>query len=727
MRVTAASGHYAIASVTVIVAERAPVVDPGEDLFVTTGDPEPVVLDACGGSAATCTTVDADDDPLTFVWSQLGGTPVSLESLDAANRRMRFTPVAATRPFSFGVRGSDGLREGGGVVQVHQEPQVWIRTMDPSRVYRLFPDFDVQTMFLTTSGMPTAFSALDVKSAAMDGDGNIWIAEPGKIRRIDLSTLMETKQWGAPPTVSEVVPGCAIAPGFGVIALLAAGTTTHGTIAYRHVFPSADGDCWVLGDDANGDQIHRLSASGIQPVVIDSDQVASAVSTGDGALWFAAGGLVRRVDSATRVVEDIAPLYCSGLAPDPRSLEQVLCTRSFSLLSVARDGSSEVQELSTDALGFVLSSLAGAGVSRPGLTADPESLAVWGVDTQTQAIRRLESDGVQGWVDAGMLDPEEIVAPTGSLIVEWVGGDPVSGKTIALVKTGSTRSLARIPAHMRRLAASPLDPADTFVAGDRARGTAWHTWLSPETLLKGVESRSWEGRSVATISPLALGPNVFSIDVFAPRPGGGIWAAGCPQEGAGGVLAAFDAEGTVEDLRSVSVCSDRLAVSANERFVIADVERLDRMTQIVDVLPPAVTVMALEDGGTAWGFDFTQGSSLLGFPAGSSTPVSITGTPGIPFNFPTSVRADPRGGAWVVDSANSRLVRVGPGGAPVTSFAINPSSLSLRKLCDDPASASCVEVWYATGTLQVTVANGALVTSRTFTLPAGVSSQIETP
>jgi len=197
VKVIAADGAYDIAEGTVVVRNQRPIVDPGEDLFVSPLRTEPVLLDALGGGAEP-TTLDEDEDDLRFTWTQVSGPEVTLTYDDPNRRRLAsFDPPGDGRSITFLVTGSDGMASATDTVGVHFESQVWATTAFAARVYRIFPGFHYRTELLDAAGAPTTFASLS--SFTVTSSGHLWTTESGGagttlVRRLspDLRRISQT-------------------------------------------------------------------------------------------------------------------------------------------------------------------------------------------------------------------------------------------------------------------------------------------------------------------------------------------------------------------------------------------------------------------------------------------------------------------------------------------------------------------------------------------------------
>lgn len=109
-------------TVQIVVANRAPVANAGSDGSAEAG--QLFTLDALAST-------DADQDALTYTWTQLSGPPVTLTTV--ANGRVRFTAPAQVTQLTFGVIANDG--EVGSAQDVVAVDVVISATNDPPVAY----------------------------------------------------------------------------------------------------------------------------------------------------------------------------------------------------------------------------------------------------------------------------------------------------------------------------------------------------------------------------------------------------------------------------------------------------------------------------------------------------------------------------------------------------------------------------------------------------------------
>ena len=118
-------------------ATGAPVADAGEDLEVTAG--AAVTLDGSGSS-------DPDGDPLTFAWTQTGGTAVTLDDAAAAQPAFTAPALSGTLAFTLTVSDPSGAADSDTVT-------VRVRTEAAQRMQRANAQMLPQVMRATTAGM----------------------------------------------------------------------------------------------------------------------------------------------------------------------------------------------------------------------------------------------------------------------------------------------------------------------------------------------------------------------------------------------------------------------------------------------------------------------------------------------------------------------------------------------------------------------------------------------
>ena len=109
-------------TVQVAVANRTPVASAGADTTIEAG--QLFTLDALGST-------DADQDSLTYTWTQLSGLPVTLTAV--SNGRARFTAPGQVSQLTFGVVANDG--EAGSPQDVVAVAVVISTTNDPPVAY----------------------------------------------------------------------------------------------------------------------------------------------------------------------------------------------------------------------------------------------------------------------------------------------------------------------------------------------------------------------------------------------------------------------------------------------------------------------------------------------------------------------------------------------------------------------------------------------------------------
>lgn len=750
VRVSAADGASSVAEATIVVRNQRPIVDPGEDLYISNLRTAAIELDARGGGSEP-TTIDPDGDTLFFTWTQLAGDPVVLDtSMDPVHKqRVRFVPPIAKRSLTFRVDGTDGMAGESGFLRVHRTKQAWMASRSPTRVYRVFPDFRSKTSLedLQAPGTTTEFT--NVVVIAVTPAGNVWTAERAGsdtlVRRLDpelrQSATFTVSGWAIPMWGdAEGEDLCLVVQSTsGVAARAFARVSPTGVVATPVPVPNASqthatgtGDCWAVSASSIG----RLHATGtVTTLVSGFDRIARSTVAEDGALWAAVSDPDGARDRIVRLAQGGVLEDVYVYAPAPASSQTV----AFTDLAPRRGGGVWVHDSSR-----ALTTLSAAGVlsptDAPRMRLDPGTFprrqfasdlsdgTIWLADSQSGDLIHLFDAG--DTVRELGRTPIESLAPTAPLFLSpFVATDG----SVLVTATGSGESwILRVPTHMKtndRVDTSLVTVQVEFLSVDRVRGAAWIP--DGSTFEARLLRVSPSGRVLAKLSG--------NIQRTVAQPDGQAWALSFDTGTAasrilyvsstGGVLAsvlpigteqfvAFDA--TPDDGCVVAV-ADPLSNSIDTTTFLLRFSRTATSPQILLTQLPGPQPISscwidradgatwvVNSSSTCFG-NVTGTSTVRRFAKGSTSPsLTLSSAQGIPFSC--DVVGDEVSGVWMKQPGQmSRLGAMGPSGETIPGKgAVVPCGNG------DPA---CRELWavQAQTDLVRTDASGAILD--TFRVP----------
>lgn len=719
VKVVAADGASATDEVTIVVQNRVPRVDLGEDLFVSRLRTEPIVLDAEGGGAEP-TSVDPDGDVLQYDWQQISGAAVTLTPLDANHRRMSFDPPADTsRPLAFHVAAGEGLSGGVDVVRVHFGPQVWATTFSPSRLYRIYPDHANLTGFGNGAGGTIPFQEA-IRGVSVEDDGTIWTVETNFggsaiVRRADgaLQELVEgvvSSMTAFRVSIDGVGAEACLSNSFGFVwvsnsALEIARAETPDEVV-RRVHERPDGDCWAVTDRG----IHRFAADGTLELELataalgtNNDGFGASFVDEDGALWVSEIHGDVGITGATDTV--IIRVELDGTS----SVVATLPGRLITQLDRHDAGSAWLfdlwarQILVLEPQGTLRQPL--PALLRPSaIVADRRDRAAWIVDSLTGDLVLLVDDGTNAY-EVGRTSSLEWVADAPT----WVSPalDPAAGGVV-VAANGATPHLVRVPAHLRGIEHVPvlLDSSQpSGLAGDASRGAVWlpdYSPADPEVLRLGSS-----GRALAVVpveSGLVAGTEDggawIATQTLAPAPMGGVRRVSPTGEVLEShsmdefipIAFAYDATAGVGCIAAI----DGTLATNDSRLYRFSAGTLETLTEPALGLEYPTRACVAAPSGAIWfvlGDEFCTSTALVRYLPGETTAsLSLTEAFGTPLTgCPPELATDPRdGGVWYSDGG--RLVRFDPDGAELEELSVSTVSLDVVPCAGET---DCVEFWHA--------------------------------
>ncbi len=740
VRVSSDDGASSVAEATIVVRNERPIVDPGEDLFLSTTRSEAVVLDARGGGSDP-TSVDPDGDPLFFTWTQLTGDPVVLDtSMDPVHKqRVGFVPPLAKRSLTFRVDGSDGMSQETGFLRVHRAKQVWIASRAPTRVYRVFPDFRSKTSLedLSAPATPVEFTAIGV--VAVTPGGNVWTAERAVndtlVRRLD----PELRQIATFVIAGWALPTWSDAEGEDLCLVVQRGTVPVGDRAFVRVGPAGlvaapvaapdaiqthatgTGDCWAV----SASKIDRFdAAANLTTIVSGFDRLSRSTVAEDGQLWASVVDPLGFVDrilrvSTTGVPEDVY------LYPVPPPGTQYL---SLTDLAPRRGGGVWVHDSNRSLMTLSPSGIL-ASTDAPRMRLDPSlprrqfvsdlsDGTLWLADSQSgdlihlfdagDTIRELGRTAIESLAPSAPLFLTPYVTADGSVIAtatgngeSWIFRIPTHlnsservdaslvstflmslsvdrGRGAAWIADGATfeQRLLRV-SHTGRVLVKRTDSTSRVIA--QADGSAWALVFDAGTSATRVEQVSSTGGLLTTVPVSGLG-QFLAIDASGED--------GCAIASADPNLFPFDTTTFGVRYSSASPQPEVLQTQAAGPEGISScwIDRVDGATWFVT----ASQTCFMNSPGT---------STLRRFAPGSTTPsLTLTSAQGVAFacNF----AGDDAGGVWMAQAGTmSRIGAAGPTGETVTGVGtVVPCGNG------DPA---CREVWSRANVFEVVRADSA--------------------
>lgn len=708
VRAVAPDGATATDEFTIIVQNRRPVIDPGEDVFVSASRTEPVILDALGGGRDP-TSVDPDGDLLDFEWQQLGGEPVTLTPLDERARRVQFAPPAdSARSLVFRVAGTDGLAGDVDVIRVHFGPLLWGTTRAPSRVYRHHPGYRDLTGFRDVNG-PTfpfegtvraiAASADRIWTAEMDGSSQLHVRIAG---RNFVGVADATIAGAGVPRWIEAVGTEACLASFNRVYRLdaAAGVIASASLpGATRVHARPDGDCWAV----NSTTVHRFGADGTLEQVLAAGSgrlFGPSTTTPDGALW-----VTTRNDTGTIEPESFAEVFripVGGAAVEITEIQGALAID----LAGRVDGGIWMFDLLTRAL-LVIDGQGGIRVTDAPLVrvgrmiADTADEALWVVDTLTADLVLLFDDG-SSVHELGRLSTQKAVP--GAPLWAAPAADPVTGGVL-VAASATEHHVVQVPSHMRGFerVEFPVDASfPTGISGDPSRGALWLPDYSPA--LPEIVRISDRGRVLAT----ATGDSSNSASLRD----GGAWMA-IRNYPANGALLEVGPDGEIRTNLDLGVrfpislhldedagffCSSAVDLQSQSFLHRGALDGSAPVDLVSNIPGYAMRDCAVSPDGSTWfGFQAdpcTDPPTLVRYAPGALVPsVTVTSAFGMAFNGcgEPDMAIDPRdGGLWFSDT--NRIVRFDPAGQPIAEIPVAATSLDVVSCENDPG---CVEIWYA--------------------------------
>jgi hypothetical protein len=143
------AGATSIASVTVLVTNEAPVLDPGPERIVAPWVSRRVVLDPCGG-ISPCPSYDPDgSEGVTWAWRSVVA-PAGVVLTNSSNGTASFDSPTEPQVLVFELTGDDGFAARRQLLGVRVAREGWMTTAEPARTLRL----DAERLFLPLTGLP---------------------------------------------------------------------------------------------------------------------------------------------------------------------------------------------------------------------------------------------------------------------------------------------------------------------------------------------------------------------------------------------------------------------------------------------------------------------------------------------------------------------------------------------------------------------------------------------
>ncbi len=736
------------ASVSAFVRNEAPVVEMGEDLFVPDLTEETEVhLSACGGRTGPCSSFDPDGDPVVWSWTRLRGDPV-LPAVSTGSAYL-FTAPSREQSMLFELRASDGLAETVGLVRVHVGSQLWLTTIDPTVVWRLYGDFrSARTYYPNyvagTSGAPetslpeggvavgeddrvwVGISFLDTAGLLVRGDVELLEADPAGLSPVDswsqagafVPTSIapsgsgacavfrthtdpdEGESFSPPSFFARLVPGSGVASG---------PTSLDLGEEPKYVLPRPSGECWAvtgaLPEAPAGASVYRQSGTALTPVALDVlDDVTASTMTPDGSLWIAgpdpscAGGAVERYP-VSGGGERVAchPRSVDGIAAHPDGGVWIHDAESQEVWRVTEDGAATL----TDAplVGLPADGFFPRG--EPSFVSDPVARDLWSIDGFQERIGRFTADADGSFRDVAFAESERLRFDFGGFgSFSTVAIDPGRGRAIApVISPGYGGTVVQVPAHLRIAERVFISSPFVSVAPEPTRGDAWVS--DNGATLGSLRRLTLAGEVQATT---ALGGAAFHS---AAQSDGGTWVAISTPDGGrltrvsrdGEVLASWSPPSGLPVTGVAGREEDGFlcALAESEDFSSSELIRLDLDDPQTTVPQPGGAggraVRATADG--CW-FAFIDGSI---FHFDGTTPQAL---PGGPFPNAFSLDVDFDGSAWFLSDVG---IRSAPPGGPAVArlpefvdgdgepIAANAINLQRRCIPGSCSAADPLHVW----------------------------------
>ncbi len=654
VRVTLDNGRVSdTASATATIVNSAPVVPAELDLFAPERTRGMVPLGFCGDAEA-CKSVDPDLDPLAWSWQLLRG---DLEG-GVLTGGLTGTPSIDHAPFGeqtllFRATVNDGLATASTLVRVNVTTVVWVTSIFPNRVYRVFPDFRSVAQFPLGPGLN--FVAEDGGLFA-EGD-KVWmglgvhdasnILFEGDVRRmvrapngdLEAQTTWSVAGAFAPSSLAAAGgTGCAAfrthtdspaAPNFTPPSFFARlnGTGAAGTVVQgpdadalgeepAWVFPGPPGssDCWAvtrsyLVPPAGPASVYRLDASAALTPLASAllDDVTAASLAEDGALWLAgarsscAGVAVARLANFGASAQS----FCVGgsgrfdaLAahPDSGMWAHEAATHEIFHLTTAgaavATGAPPIALPPTDnPSGGIHSPFFPDG--EPRMVSDPLERRLWMVDVAQGALVRLREEN-------GLLVDEQSVPgtildfgtgfPAFSTIALW----PATGRLLATVEDGTSAALAIVPSHLHRTEEVFVSSQFVNTSIDPRTGDAW---VATGHDGSEVHRLALDGQVKKTYS-LSSGDHAWGP---AALPDGGAWLAIESASGVTGSLVRIDAAGVEVQRLPTTKPAFRVAEMSGNVCAVAQNSLADP-TGYALRRPPAGALTEKNSAGAPWDF-----------------------------------------------------------------------------------------------------------------------------
>lgn len=749
------------ATAAVLVLNDAPRILIESDLFVPELTGGRFVLDACG-TGSSCRSGDPDGDAVSWQWQQLRGDPVDLT--EATTATPSFLAPRREQTLLFRATASDGITSVTRNVRVHVTTQVWVTTIDPTRVYHLHPDSRLVARWEPVFGAGTTSFSLAFGGLAADGD-RLWAGvtrfvdgtlDASFVSRLVLDPsgdLSVDESWDLPvgvvPSIAASGDGEACAtrwvafdPASHAFVRLRSGqapvVTTIGGREPRfvHAGPEGTNSCWgvagrLAGTGAPG-AVYLIDGNGaVTASWIDVlDEVGASARDADGSLWVAGSDAAACPDgSALLHLQPASPapsqwclagLDVDGLAHAAPGLF-AHDRASGRIVLVGTDGSA----VATDAPTTLLPDRTGMNGddlprAEPRMLYDPVEQDLWLVESAGRLVR-LHRDGSSLAeestvpVDAYLLDGVPRFAAVALL-------EPLGRITGTVTVPGGTSAIGWVPAHLRRV-------EEVFVSGGfvtvTAEPTAGSAWVADggqtATSLRRIDAR---GGTLASHDAPGHAWDVVSM------PDGGAISAWWDEQGSGGLLrvdagGALLAEGVPTGAAiSVARAGGLVCALAEDSFgdgilLLTDTSLSAAATSIVPAPSAGGTWFrprsAASDGEACWAtFEGATG-------AGELVRYDGTNLDRIAMDLPHALDADPvTGSAWLValSSSGAFVVFETPAGTLVPEYRYGSLAegdvnlVDLQRRCGD---AGCTDpgvsvLWTARGQIvQKVAADGRVV------------------
>ncbi len=701
-----AGARRKIVEVDLAISNDAPIIDPGDEIVVQPLAGATVTLDPCGG-AVSCTSTDVDGDALrNQTWTQVSGDPVTTSAVDSSGR-VTFTAPLTEGVLAFRLTADDGFASGRGDVTVRVGPQAWARTDD--RLYRFYVEQQSPVISVTN----TQLELIDVEPVT----GDIWVAGGSLFGGVDVrrfasngTTLLDS--WLVPVSFAESLDasgtGAVLGHADGFSRLTAGGASAD---ILTGVAPGSGVEGGFL--------LTRTSLyqdTGGAPVLLGSvpngnDLIVAHLVVNGGETWVASGGSVYEWDGNAFLQRFSTNAgFVQAMAAHPDGGVWVLHAAGINELRLRRVDSLGSEDLFT------------FPGDRPLMRSEPATRTLWIMDGADLYVRR-DVGGVLG--DAQLYDAHTELGLAAQVVPDYqaLAPDEKRGLVVAallahdsIAGTDTGRLAGVHPALVRSRivpAIRPVVESLNLGAGrlsvDPARGGLWMLETQADTIVPSATH--------VTAGGVRLAVNAFSETDFGGQSrlllgpfatsGGGAVAVYHSQLGGEAGVARVDAGGGSFTTIDFSPQEFTPFVSAGNELGICAVGKTSLSTGSPIKITPAtgakvdygttltwdpfhIDAAAISpDGGTCWYVE-AEGTHRIVTASGASASRATVAVATV------ALAADPRpaGGVWRAD-ANGTISRFSGGAGSFAAIATPVTAMAVERVCDNPATAACANIWYA--------------------------------